>query len=261
MKESEAGKKKKSKKIESRRGSIRITPKEKGIVFLGFIVGSMIISYAFYGNFVALLGLAWLYFPVRKVIYEEMLIRKKKKVLYEFKDALTIIRNCISAGFSIENAVGEGTRQMENMYGKKSIIAKELVRVINRLKVNISVEQAFKEMAVRVGIEEIRLYANLLSVTKRGGGEIREITDDICGLIERKIEVENEVDVAIASEKYEQTIISFMPVIIILYVKITNDGFMDVMYETFAGRIIMSTALLIYGISVYWSLKIIRLDI
>ena len=50
-----------------------------------------------------------------------------------------------------------------------------------------------------------------------------------------------------------------LPFLIILYIDITSDGFLDVMYQTLTGRIIMTVCLLLIGISCWFSGRILNI--
>ena len=48
-----------------------------------------------------------------------------------------------------------------------------------------------------------------------------------------------------ASRRYEQNIMNFLPFGMIIYIRLTSPGFLDVMYGTAGGRILMSCGLLL----------------
>ena len=62
-----------------------------------------------------------------------------------------------------------------------------------------------------------------------------------------------------AAKRYEQSFMNVLPFLIILYIDITSDGFLDVMYQTLTGRIIMTVCLLLIGISCWFSGRILNI--
>ena len=78
--------------------------------------------------------------------------------------------------------------------------------------------------------------------------------------ISESFRIEDEISVAISEKRLEQRIMSFVPMGIILYVSVTSPGFLDVMYETIAGKVIMSLGLALYVAAVLMSERIMKID-
>ena len=73
--------------------------------------------------------------------------------------------------------------------------------------------------------------------------------------------LEKEIDVAISGKRFEQMIMSIVPGGIIFYMQITSEGFLDVLYHSTFGVLIMSFCLAIYIFSFWMGRKIIRISI
>ena len=74
--------------------------------------------------------------------------------------------------------------------------------------------------------------------------------------IHRRLEVEEEVDTMITSKRLEQNIMSAMPFVIILYLRVCNPGYMDALYGNALGIAAMSACLVITAATVIWGRKI-----
>ena len=62
-------------------------------------------------------------------------------------------------------------------------------------------------------------------------------------------------------KKYEQRIMSLVPVGVMAYMSITSEGFFDVLYHNGLGIIIMSFCLLVYGVAVYLGEHLTRIEV
>lgn len=62
-------------------------------------------------------------------------------------------------------------------------------------------------------------------------------------IIGEKINIEREIKTMVTQKKYEGRIITMMPVVIILFLQMMSPDYLEVMYTTAAGRILMSLAL------------------
>lgn len=79
--------------------------------------------------------------------------------------------------------------------------------------------------------------------------------------ITEKIEVKREIGVLIAAKKFEQKIMNVIPIFMILYISLSSEGFLDVMYESLLGRVIMTICLTAYVFSFYLGKKIIEIEV
>jgi len=54
---------------------------------------------------------------------------------------------------------------------------------------------------------------------------------------------------------------NLMPALIILYVDLSSPGFFTIMYTTMTGRIVMTVCLVIWGIAMRLSAKIMNIEV
>lgn len=71
---------------------------------------------------------------------------------------------------------------------------------------------------------------------------------------------EREIEVCISGKRMEQMIMSLMPGAMILYMQLTSQGFMDVLYHNVAG-IVVTVCLGIYCLSFWMGRKIVRISV
>lgn len=206
-----------------------------------FLVGMIFYDHWGIAAILSLLGFAWI--PGRK---KELAKRRKELVKLQFKDALYFLSVSLSAGKSFETALLDAQQAMEKVYpDKNALIIKELELINARIMMNTPVEQALEDFARRVQIEEIRNFADIFSISKRAGANLVEVIKNTSGMIREKIEVKQEIENFIAEKKMEQKILSVMPFVMIYVIKATSSEFLDPLYNTAAGRLIMTAALLL----------------
>ena len=75
------------------------------------------------------------------------------------------------------------------------------------------------------------------------------------------MDVEREIETSVAAKKYEQRIMSIMPGVILLYMQLTSPGFLDVLYTTAFGAVVMTACLLVYAVSLFWGRKIVEIHV
>ena len=65
----------------------------------------------------------------------------------------------------------------------------------------------------------------------------------------------------IAAKQMEKKIMSVMPYFILLYVRIANPGYFDILYESFAGVLVAVISLLCLWIADIWAERVTAIEI
>lgn len=194
------------------------------------------------------------------VCQKKVLAKRRKETLgIQFKDGITLLASSLSAGYSVENALGASVKELKLVYGPESMMAGEFSYMAHQVSVNRTVESLFVEFADRSGLEDVRQFAETFAVAKRSGGELAAIMEHTASVMAGKMRVREEILNMTAEKRFEQRLMNFLPFLIILYIDLTSPGFFAVMYGTAAGRAVMTGCLAAYIGALFaaeWILKI-----
>lgn len=190
-----------------------------------------------------------------------MLDKKIEEMEKQFKDMLISVSDALGTGYSMENALKESYRDLVNIYGYDSDICQELRLVISRIKLNVNVEKAIEDFANRSYIENAKTFSQIFSVARKTGGNITDIIKDVTDDIVLKQTVKEEIVVAMSEKKMEQKIMTIIPIFLVEYVNMSSKGFLDIMYDTLMGKVIMTICLGGYIMAYFWSEKIMSVEI
>ena len=241
--------------------NFKLTLKQNIISIGCIVIGVALISRMFYGN----LWMGIIISPVGIIIYKtikkKIYIMQVRKIELQFRDMLTAVSDLMQTGYSIENAFVESYKEIIQIYGKNSMIGKEMRLINSRLKLNVSIEKAIADFADRYDIDSVNTFYQTFSIAKRTGGNMREIIKSVCENISLKEEIKEEIKVSMNAKRLEQKVMMGIPLFIMLYVTFASPGFLDVMYETLLGKIIMTGCLAAYVGSYIWGEKIIDVEI
>ena len=193
----------------------------------------------------------------RKRLAEE----RRNQLNYQFRDLLASLHTTMLAGYSLENAVAASASDMAKLYGKDSLIAVELRGILRQMSYRIPVEKLFAELGARSGVEDIRTFGEVITVAKRTGGNMGEVLQTTWQTLGEKIETKKAIDTLMASRKYEMKIMDLMPAGIILYLKISFNGFLDPMYGNPVGAAVMTGCLLLYVAAVFFGEKLLSIQV
>ena len=206
----------------------------------------MLVGYLFYNSvWVGLIFFPYVFYHIKrgKNIYEK---KQQSKIAMEFKDGMQAVVSALSAGYSIENSFREALKELDLLYGKKVYIYQGFSKIVNKLNLNQNIEDAFTDFAKECQVEEISNFAEILSYAKRSGGNLIQIIRTTTDTISEKIDMKREINTIITAKQFEQNIMNYVPLGIILYMRLTSPEMFVKVYGNLAGIIIMTGCLLIY---------------
>lgn len=187
--------------------------------------------------------------------------RARARLASQFRDGALAVAAALGAGYSVENAWREAAAEMGRIYGDDGEITREFEMICRKISVGETSEEAAEDLARRSGVAEIRQFAEVFSAAKRTSGQLAPILRDTAEILARRQETAEEIRTMSASRQFEFRIMCLMPMAILLYVSLGNPGFMDPLYVTAAGRIIMTGGLAVYAAAVRLGEKILRIEI
>ena len=79
--------------------------------------------------------------------------------------------------------------------------------------------------------------------------------------IRQNVQVQEEIQMMLAARKLEQKIMSIMPLGILLYVRIGSSEYLEPLYHTVPGRIVMTGCLGAYTAALLWANRIMRISV
>lgn len=180
---------------------------------------------------------------------------RQQEITLQFREGLQGIAASLSAGYSIENAIGEARKDLVLLYGEHSVLEQEFLGMERQLGLNQPMEQVLCEFAEKWDTDDFRHFAQVFQTAKRTGGNLIAITHATAEKISQKIEVQREIHAMLAGKKMEGQIMSAIPLGLIVFFWVSSPGFLDCFYRS-SGRAVSTALLLIYVAASQWSRKI-----
>lgn len=238
-----------------------LSGKEWARIIVEYLVIDIAFSYLFYDSLPAfVVGLMGI-FPY--ILYRKKgLSTKRKDVLREqFLELIGVVSGKMRGGMSCENAMVDSISDMEGMYGRGSLICKELKLIEMRLNHQESLSVILKDLGKRSGVEDIYEFAEVFSIARAGSGKMRAVIEDTSVMMREKNETESEIYVLISGKRLEQRIMCIIPLVIMIYLKLQAGDFINVLYHNALGITVMSACLIVYIISYLMAEKVVNIEV
>lgn len=232
------------------------------LTYVAIVAGQTgMISYLFFDSVKA----AFLCVPIGLLQYKKMkrqqIARQKKQLCVQFRSLMESIVTSLTAGYSLEHSFSIAAKDLKLLYEENADIFPELDRIQYGLDRNIPIAELVMDFGRRSGTEDIENFANVIRAAKQNGGNLIRIIQKTVNSISDKMMVEEEIQTMIAAKKLEEKIMMVMPYGILLYLRVSNGDFLQVLYHNLIGAGIMLLFLIGVNIAGMWAEKIMEISI
>lgn len=235
---------------------------EKVLYIAAAAVFIYVTAFVFYRSHIISLLLAPLAFMYPRIRSAELLAKRRRNLNTQFKDMLYSLSSSLAAGKSMENSFKEVLRDLTVLYTSPAeYIILETEYMARRIEMNETVEAVLSDFARRANIEDVENFSDVFQTCKRTGGNIVEVIRNTSGIINDRIEVRQEIDMLLAQRKFEQKVLNVVPVLLIMLLSASAADYMEPVFTTTMGRLVMTVAIGLLAVAWFISKRIMNIKV
>lgn len=161
--------------------------------------------------------------------------------LDSFIDFLNQINSGLSSGFSIESSILQSLEELEKDGSEKeTYMRRVLFQTASAIRLGLNGDILFDEIRKFYPIEDSKLYIKMLKLGKVTGASMNHITETVLSQLYMRFRTISESNLIVYQKKIEQQILCVAPIFIILFVSISSGEFLEILYTTHVGCLIMT---------------------
>ena len=151
----------------------------------------------------------------------------------------------------MKDAIAESIPSLKNIYGNKAILTGDLEKAYERMERGGENDvRVLLDISEASGLEDVQDFVTIYSICKDTGADLITALNKAAAVIMEKMSIDREIDELVRRKESEGLVIFAMPALIILFLNLTAPDYIAPLYETIAGRIIM-TAVTASSIGIY----------
>jgi len=220
------------------------------------------VAYVFYRNpaLCALLSpFGLFYLPYRR---KKQIAKRRDELKSQFRDMLYSLSSSLMAGKTMESALREVRCDLEILYpDPETAINREVSLMLRRIMLNETIDAALNDLAERSGVEDIESFCSVLATCRKTGGNLVEIVKNTTNILGDKMEIKNEIDVLLAQRRFEKKVLNVMPIALIVVLSMTANDYIEPVFTTLTGKLVMSAAIALIALAWLISEKIMKIDV
>lgn len=170
-------------------------------------------------------------------------------------DVLMIIASSLRAGHSFLQALDMVSKEIAEP------AAGEFSRAVSEIRLGRSVDEALSALGDRMASNDFEWAMMAVNIQREVGGNLAEVLDTVAETLRDRETVRRQVKVLASEGKLSARILTVLPFAIILFIAKTNGGFLDPLFETFIGRVILGFGAFLMVVGILIMRKMVRVDV
>jgi tight adherence protein B len=165
--------------------------------------------------------------------------RKKKRLIVfekQLGEALVLIGNCLRAGMTFQQAMGNVAEDMPDPIGR------EFSRTVREIHLGSNVDDALEHMAERVKSLDLTLTVSAIQIQRQVGGNLLDVLENISVTIKDRLKIKDDIRVLTATGRSSGVIVGSIPLIIGGLLALINPEYMMTFFNTRAGNTMLAVA-------------------
>ncbi|MDO4553267.1 MAG: type II secretion system F family protein [Bacillota bacterium] len=224
--------------------------------------GAVGLTYLFYHSAVLSAVSLVLAFPLARLWSQRREEQLRRRLSWQFRDLLYSLSGSFATGRQMKEALEEAEENLKLIYGPEEPIRREVSRMVREMREQkASDEQVWQDFALRSRLEDVRSFAEVYSVCKHSGGNLERVVMKGTEILAEKISIHRDIHAMTVQKQWEARILTAMPLLVIFFLQLSSPDYMEVMYRTLTGRLLMTLALLAIGGAYLWSLKLTEIEV
>jgi tight adherence protein B len=186
------------------------------------------------------------------LIFQFLQGRWRKQLRDQLPDALFLLSRSLRAGLAFEQAM--------STVGKHGVkpLADEFQRVAEQIKLGLSVPVAMQGMAERTDVEDIRIFASVVSLHRRHGGNLPQLLDRLAANTRDWNEYRGHFRSATALSRLTGITLALVPPLLFIGYLIWQPDYILKFIALPAGMMALSIAFMLEVVGVLWLWALLR---
>ena len=179
--------------------------------------------------------------------------KRRAKFDQQLGDTLQLLSGSLRAGHSILRAIDAAATESQ------APTSEEMRRVISETSLGRDLLVSLNDTAERMKNEDFVWISQAIQINREVGGNLAEVMDQVNETIRERSEIKGHIKSLAAEGKFSAYILMALPIGIVAMLMLVTPGYMDKMFTTLLGGILLVTSGILMTIGGLWMRKIIDL--
>ncbi len=140
-------------------------------------------------------------------------------------------------------------------------LAQEFRIVHDEMNFGLSLDDAFRNLATRLPIDDVRFFVIAVLLQRETGGNLAEVLGNIGALVRSRFKLLGKVKVLAAEGKLSAWILGLMPIVMAFIINMLNPKFMSLLWTDPTGLNLIYACAVMYVIGIFWMWRLVKIRV
>ena len=170
--------------------------------------------------------------------------RRKKLFTKEFANAIDVIVRSVRSGLPTNEALRIVARESPDPVGA------EFKRLVEGLKVGVTLEQGLKKMHESMPTAEVGFFAIVMTIQAKSGGNLSEALSNLAFVLRDRKRLEGKIKAMSSEAKASAGIIGSLPPVVMGLVWLTTPAYINLLFSERVGNLMLAACAFWMGIGI-----------
>lgn len=214
------------------------------VVMLCLMLAGLSMLVALLGGFAAAFGLP-------RWVLSYLMKRRQKAFTEEFANTIDVIVRGVKSGLPVNDCLKLIAAESPEP------IRTEFQGIVEGQRVGVTLEQGLEKIYERMPLPEVNFFQIVLSIQQKTGGNLSEALSNLSKVLRERKKMRAKIQAMSQEAKASAGIIGSLPPGVMLMIYFTSPDYMDVLFTTTAGNIIIVGGLMWMSIGIFVMKKMI----
>jgi tight adherence protein B len=181
--------------------------------------------------------------------------RRVARFAEQFPDAIDMIVRSLKAGHPLAIAISLVAREMPDPVGS------EFGMVADELSFGLDLESAMRNMAMRIGQEDLPLFVTSISIQSATGGNLAAILEGLSKVIRDRFKMRRKITALSSEARMSGRVLIALPFIIFLMISVADPSYFDATRGKEETQVALWGSLCWMGIGIAFMRKLVNMKI
>ena len=204
-----------------------------------------IVSYFIFQNIIfSVIGVS-VGLAIPNFIIRMRVAKRKAKFADQLLDAINLLSSSLKGGLSLLQALEVVVEEMPPP------ISQEFGLVVRENKMGVTFEESLERIKKRMDIEELGLIVNSILVARETGGDLTKVFGRLTVTIRDNRKLKENIKTLTLQGRMQGAIMSFLPIVFVMWVISVNKNHFDVMLQHDLGRMLLIIAVVLQIVGMF----------
>jgi tight adherence protein B len=178
-----------------------------------------------------------------------------KRFEEQFPEALDLLSRAIRAGHALQTALGMAAEELPEPVGP------EFKKTFDQQNFGLPLRDALNEMAVRVGILDVRFFVTAVLIQRDTGGNLSEILENLAHVVRERFKIRRQVRVHTAHGRFTGYVLLALPATLAIALTFINPEHMQSLFRERIGQMMLMGAIVMQTVGFIWIRQVIKIEV